>query len=289
MDKHTRFLSVLVIIATLIAFSNAANASEAASKSRGVQPYGVGLSPAVYFVNFLLLYIANPTEAAKMPAYRAPIPVELNECLQKNPQGCSYDEFARFFDDKVSDRAGGFWPIACAESPKWEALAPSLAKDPEQINEPLGGDRAERLARLLGIRKSMILTDGEYQCTIGDPSTRTTNQDTIFSCINNLTNSNGNTDIPLASYGLAMTEQGDVQSLCAPEAPCLVFNQLFDGPLENIAYNCGWLGKLTRMVIETPFFKFVEHGSNCQQFGGSLTGGACVVESVRLPARRIIE
>src|SRR5262245_21212521 len=123
MDKHPRFLfGAFVVIATLIAFSNATVAgerqvSEAASKSRGVQPYGVGLSPAVYFVNFLLLYIANPTEAAKMPAYRAAIPLELYECLQKNPQGCSYDEFARFFDDKVSGRVGGFWPIACAESP----------------------------------------------------------------------------------------------------------------------------------------------------------------------------
>ncbi len=125
--------------------------------------------------------------------------------------------------------------------------------------------------------KSMILTDEEYECTIGIPP-RDDDRKIIFACINNLSNSNGNTNIPLSSYGLAITNadqssdpppSGDVQSLCAPEAPCLVFNALFDGPLERIATSCGWLDKLTHMLRQTQFVKFAAEGALCQKFAGS--------------------
>ncbi len=168
MDKRPRFLSLFVVVATLIAFSrvvvagaggqinvghihpwNAAIVSEAASKSRDVlgEPYGVAVTPAVYLVNFLLLYITNPNEAANMPAYRATIPSALYDCLKVNPQGCPYNDFARFFDDQAFDAGVNrrcFWPTACQEDPRWEVLAPSIARHPDQINEPLGMDRAER-------------------------------------------------------------------------------------------------------------------------------------------------
>lgn len=303
MDKRPRFLSVFVVIATLIPFSsvvvagevgqvnvrhinpaNAAIVSEAASQSRGVlgEPYGVPVTPAVYLVNFLLLYIANPNEAANMPAYRATIPLALYDCLKEHPEGCPYAEFARFFDDQVFHGGGCFWPSDCQEDPKWEVLAPSIARHPDQINEPLGINRAERLARRLGIDTSMILTDAEYQCTIGTPP-RNQDQETIFRCINNLTNSNGNTDIPLSSYGLSITDQGDVQSDCAPEAPCLVFNQLFAGPFEKIAFECGWGMKLGRMVRETPFFHLVDDANKCQHNAEPV----CVVEPICLPVRPV--
>ena len=163
--------------------------------------------------------------------------------------------------------------------------APSIARHPDQINEPLGMDRAKRLARLLNIDESMILTDAEYQCTIGTPP-RNQDQQTIFSCIGNLTNSKGNTDIPLSSYGLSITDQGDVQSDCAPEAPCLVFNQLFAGALEKIAFECGWAMKLERMVRETPFFQVVYDGHKCQRYSGAPTS-AGVVEPICPPVHSV--
>jgi hypothetical protein len=301
MNKRPRFRSVFVVIATLIVLSsvvvaaerdisatNAATKSEAASKGRSllVEPYGVGVTPAVYLVNFLLLYMSNPSEAANMPAYRAAVPQELYDCLQLNPEGCAYDEFEKFFDNQV-DKGASILPNECRAEPKWEVLAPSIAKHPDQINEPLGKKRADWLARRLGIDKSMILTDAEYQCTIGTPATRTPDQETIFQCVNNLTNSNGNTDIPLSSYGLAITDAitplgvvQNVQSLCAPQAPCLVFNDLFAGPLEKIAFQCGWESKLASMLRATPFFRFVARGHQCQLFGGAGSGGACVVETI---------
>jgi hypothetical protein len=297
MCKRRTCLVPCAAIATLIAFSGVVAAGAAAPGDPAIvatapperphvlgKPYSPAVTPAVYLVNFLLLYISNPNAAANMPAYRATIPAALSDCLKVYPEGCPYDAFARFFDDQPAD-AKCAWPPACREDPKWEQLAPSVAKHPDQINEPLGTHRANRLAARLGIDQSMILTPLEYLCTIGTPP-RNSNQQTIFSCIQNLTNSNGNADTPLSSYGLALTDQGDVQSVCAPQAPCLVFNQLFEGPLEQIAKDCGWARKLERMVRKTPFLQFVDEGHKCQTYAGAPTG-PCIVEPI-CPPRRLV-
>ena len=92
----------------------------------------------------------------------------------------------------------------------------------------------------------MILTPSEYHCLIGIPP-RPPDRETIFRCIYNLTNSNGNAAIPLSSYGLNVTEQGYVRSVCAPDSPCLNFNALLGGPLEKIAAERGFLEKFLRM------------------------------------------
>jgi hypothetical protein len=243
---------------------------EAASgpPSAYVEPFGVPLAPPIYFVNFLLLYFSNPETAAYMPAYRAALPQEVYECLFENPDGCPYAAMAPYFAEQALDVGGSrnkktFWPSSCQTDPRWEALAPREYRQPDQINEPLGTRRAEQLARLLGIRQDMILTDQEYKCLIGTPPRGPARQ-IIFACSNQLTNSKGNAVIPLSSYGLAFNEQGDVRSLCAPNAPCLEFNKLFAGPLEAIAIECGFADKLARLVTETPFLEFVNQGSACQ-------------------------
>jgi hypothetical protein len=51
--------------------------------------YAPSVTAAVYLVNFLLLYMANPDLAAYMPAYRAPIPQPVVDCLEQNPMGCT--------------------------------------------------------------------------------------------------------------------------------------------------------------------------------------------------------
>jgi hypothetical protein len=99
----------------------------------------------------------------------------------------------------------------------------------------------------------MILTDAEYHCLIGIPP-RDHDREIIFRCIYNLTNSNGNAAIPLSSYGLNVTEQGDVRSVCAPDAPCLEFNALLGGPLEAIAAECGFLDKFLRWWPKRRYF-----------------------------------
>jgi hypothetical protein len=232
-----------------------------------VAPYGVPLAPPIYFVNFLLLYFSNPETAAYMPAYRVALPQEVYKCLVENPDGCPYTAVAQFFAEQALDSGGSrnkntFWPGSCQTDPTWARLAPPEYRHSDQINEPLGRKKADRLARLLGIDRDMILTDQEYQCLIGTPP-RDLAREIIYACSIDLTNSNGNTVTPLSSYGLYLNERGNVRSNCAPNAPCLEFNKLFAGPLEIIAKQCGFADKLARLVAETSFLEFVDQGSDC--------------------------
>ena len=236
--------------------------------------YAPSVTAAVYLVNFLLLYMANPDLAAYMPAYRAPIPQPVVDCLEQNPMGCPWADYRRYFDEQVFNNRECFWPDVCQENARWARLAPRKARRPEQINEPLGRRRADQLAHLLGMDAGMILTESEYHCLIGVPP-RDHDREIIFRCIYNLTNSNGNAAIPLSSYGLNVTEQGNVRSICAPCSPCILFNDLFGGRLAEICEECGALEKLLRVETETLLLQFIEDGSPCQSSGGP----ACLIET----------
>jgi hypothetical protein len=242
--------------------------------------YAPSVTTAVYLVNFMLLYIANPGLAAYMPAYKAPIPQPLVDCLEQNPTGCPWADYRQYFDEQVFDNRKCFWPDVCQEHARWASLAPRKLTRREQLNEPIGKRRADQLAHVLGIDEGMILTDAEYHCVIGTPP-RDHDREIIFRCIYNLTNSNGNAAIPLSSYGLNVTEEGDVRSICAPGAPCLEFNALFRGRLEAIFAECGCLAKFLRLVAETQFPQFIEDGNPCQMSGEP----ACLIETTCVGCR----
>jgi hypothetical protein len=233
-----------------------------------VEPFGMALVPPVYFVNFLLLYFSNPESATYMPAYKVPLPQEVYECLVDHPEGCPYADMAQYFAAQALDRGGSrnknaFWSSACQTDPRWANLAPREYRHPDEINEPLGREKADQLARLMGIDQEMILTDEQYQCLIGT-SPRHLVREIIYACSIDLTNSNGNASTPLSSYGLSLGEHGEVRSVCAPHAPCLAFNKLFFGPFEAIAKDCGFADKLARLVSETPILEFIDQGGECQ-------------------------
>jgi hypothetical protein len=143
------------------------------------------VTPAIYLVNFLLLYMANPDIAAYMPAYKAAIPQPVVDCLEQNPSGCQYTDYHKYFDNP---HGGGdqnrecFWPEVCQESARWARLAPRKFRQALDINEPLGRRRADQLAHLLGMDEGMILTDAEYHCLIGTPP-RDHDREIIFRCI----------------------------------------------------------------------------------------------------------
>ena len=250
-----------------------------------VQPFGVPLAPPVYFVNFLLLYWSNPEVAANMPAYRAALPQQVYECLLENPTGCPYPDMAQYFAEQASggdNRNNTVWPVQCRTDAQWEALAPREYRSPDQINEPLGTRHAERLARALGIDQEMILTPQEYACLIGRPGELLRHaRELIILCSIEFTNSQGHSVIPLSSYGLSLNEQADVRSLCASDestgfkAPCLEANDIFAGPLQAIAAECGFERKLFRLFTETPMPTFIKQGGACQ----SEWAGACIAET----------
>jgi len=82
-------LSVILTIAVCL-LTGSVRAQEAeASEGQGsaTEFYGPPISPGVYLVNFLILYMVNPGDAAKMPAYKAPIPKAVANCLEQNPNG----------------------------------------------------------------------------------------------------------------------------------------------------------------------------------------------------------
>ena len=242
--------------------------------------YGPPISPAIYLVNFLLLYMVNPRVAANMPAYKAPIPKAVVACLEQNPNGCPYGAFAHLFEQQTSrDRRippnKCVWPVECQLERKFVGLAPHRARRGKQINKPLGTQRAAQLAQALGIDESMILTEKEYRCLIGTLGNRTPDQQTFFLCIRQLTNSKGNAAIPLSSYGLYVNQQGDVRSVCAPDAPCLDVNALLVGPFEQIAIQCGFLEKFLRLLNRTPLLRLIPGGFACQDTHKP----ACIIET----------
>ncbi len=97
-----------------------------------------------------------------------------------------------------------------------------------------------------------------------------------YVCIKNLTNSKGNAAIPLFTYGLSISEQGDIRGACAPDTPGLEFNALLAEPVEKIALQCGWLEKLLRMETETPFLQLLVGADPCQKSSEP----ACIVETI---------
>lgn len=247
--------------------------------SRQIIPFGVPLAPPIYFVNFLFLYFLNPATAAMMPAYRVPLPQQVYKCLLDNPDGCPYDQMARFFRAQAADKSIGRdldtdWPPYCQTTEPWRALAPPVFQSADQINEPLGIEKADELAQALGISRDIILNDKEYQCVMGVPP-RSRDQETLYACFIDFTASNGNgVVVPFSSYGLNLNEQGDVLSLCAPNAPCLEANQVFL-KLPDIAQRCHFTSKLQALLTQTRVTQFIAEGHECQ----TRTPTACIAET----------
>jgi len=264
-------------------------APEAMSEPRTVyvEPFGVPVTPPLWLANFLILYFSKPEAAAYMPAYRAALPQEVYTCLVEHPDGCLYPEMAKYFAEQAlgigaSRNKNTFWPLACGQTdPRWEALAPPVYRQPDQINEPLGRKKADQLAGLLGMDQDMILTDEQYNCMMGIfPPSDDNSRPIIRACVRDLTNSRGNAAIPLSSYGLSLDEKGYVRSNCAPHAPCLEFNQLaINGDLMRIAIECRFVDKLERLIdpryTETPFPEFIRESVDCQENSGK----QCIAEA----------
>ena len=87
-----RTVAILTITVTIPVFlwvgPLAARPSEASPNDAAAhEVYAPSVTPAIYLVNFVILYMANPDRAAYMPAYKAPIPQPVVDCLEQNPMG----------------------------------------------------------------------------------------------------------------------------------------------------------------------------------------------------------
>jgi hypothetical protein len=150
---------------------------------------------------------------------------------------------------------------------------------PTRSTNPWGKKQAEKLAQALRLDHKMPLTDEQYQCLIGRPGPLHPFREQIFLCSIDLTNSNGHAVAPLSSYGLSLDEQRVVRSVCASdgtfEAVCLKANDIFAGPLDAIADECGFTDKWQRLKTETPLREFILQGHD----GQTEWAGACIAEA----------
>ena len=63
-----------------------------------VRTVGMSMVPCIWLVNFILLYVLNPSVAALMPANWAPIPGPVAAAIEADPSGkVPFTEFARYF------------------------------------------------------------------------------------------------------------------------------------------------------------------------------------------------
>ena len=236
--------------------------------------YAPSVTAAVYLVNFLLLYRRIPTLPRTCRHIERPF---LNRSsiasskIQWAVPGLITGDTSMSRFSTTGNASGRTCVRRTQDGRAWRHAKPDALN---KSTSHLGRRRADQLARLLGMDAGMILTDLEYHCVIGIPP-RDHDRETIFRCIYNLTNSNGNAAIPLSSYGLNVTEQGDVRSICAPGSPCLEFNALFGGPLEAIFAECGCLEKLLRVEAETPLLQLIEDANPCQESDEP----ACLIET----------
>ncbi len=59
---------------------------------------GMSMAPPLWIVNFALIYILNPSMAASMPAYWAPIPAEVADAIESSPTGqVPFSDYASYF------------------------------------------------------------------------------------------------------------------------------------------------------------------------------------------------
>ena len=129
MSEHMRRY-VLALFAAMLLAAFPVMAENGPDRSQISGPdFGVALTPAVYFVNFLFMYFANPDNAANMPAYRAPIPPELATCLLANPEGCRYADYQQYFNGQTFCSEGNrgdmcSWKLECQVERSFQHLAP---------------------------------------------------------------------------------------------------------------------------------------------------------------------
>jgi len=150
----------------------------------------------------------------------------------------------------------------------YEYLAPTQVADASQLNQPIGQQRADFIARKIGLRKSRTLTEKQFlefitgKGNLGDPDaakivdesvrilTNTTGRPLVCDVSNG-----GPSPTVLASYGLFVDESCHLESPANTMAPTRIVNELLapsvlcrpDSPPE-----CGYVGRWMRANGATP-------------------------------------
>ena len=163
----------------------------------------------------------------------------------------------------------------------YEGLAPTQLTDPSQLNQPLGQQRADQIARKLNLRKQDTLTQEQYELFItgGGNNGDQHATDLVNASVAILTNTTGRplysmvngvqTPSVLGSYGLFVDEQGLLQSPANANAPTREINEL----LKPLGYLDTWLAtngatKTLAMLYRSPYLVEAAYGAAAQQISG---------------------
>ena len=141
---------------------------------------------------------------------------------------------------------------------RYEYLAPTLATDASQINEPIGIRRADEIARQIGLKREHVLTEDQFRAFISGGGVGGSRAAAALAdrTVQIFTNTNGRplrsdvngveTETVLASYGLFVNENGALMSLAHKLAPTRFANVLLTpasecDPRPLCAYLNTWL------------------------------------------------
>ncbi|AHH18972.1 hypothetical protein NONO_c41880 [Nocardia nova SH22a] len=125
-----------------------------------------------------------------------------------------------------------------AGAPGYQSAAPTRVSGPDELNQPLGEELAERIAGQIGLGPADALSDQQYQdlSTGGGVSGDRNAADVIDACVRILTNTVGrplysdvngeNTPSVLAGYGLYVNPGGQLESPANADAPTRQVNLL---------------------------------------------------------------
>jgi len=154
-----------------------------------------------------------------------------------------------------------------------KSLIPVMATSNEEINKPLGIEKAKEFAKSLQIPDDYILSAEQFKCLLEN----TQDKEILYTCIFNLTNSCGNKSIyekiglltefsnsnlnllleakSLSSYGLSIFMKDGkllISSDCLDDTEidrsCKEFNKLLTGSLERTADECGFLTQFLKQL-----------------------------------------
>lgn len=121
---------------------------------------------------------------------------------------------------------------------QYEFLAPTIATDPGQLNEPIGLARADQIAFFLGLRKDKVLTDSQFREFISGGGKNGSAEGAALAdrSVQIFANTNGHpltsdvdgvpTRTVLGSYGLFVNKHGLLMSLANQIAPTRIANVL---------------------------------------------------------------
>ena len=178
-------------------------------------------------------------------------------------------------------RSGTGFTVPFSGPSRYEDLAPTQATDPSQINQPLGPQRTEEIAKKLRLRRADALTHAQYlQFITGQGNYGSKDAaELVDASVAILTNTTGRplysivdgvlTPSVLGSYGLMVNEQGLLQSPANANAPTRQINTLLapGGYLDTWMLNNGAKRSLA-MLYGSPYLVEAAYGFVAQQISG---------------------